>query len=155
SSSKSTDSITVTRSTPSSLRHTLAPSTPFSLPCLRTFEQSENVGGDWRCSRQGQARAPTDVSQEPTMFVLADEASGYGNRGSGEEVAIKLRNIMNQFPEEYVFIDFENVDTPSASFLDEFLAKTMKQEGVTSFFSRCRFVNMNAFVRQTADAVIG
>ncbi len=41
--------------------------TPFSLPRLRTFQQSENVGGDWRCSRQGQVRAPTEASQEPKV----------------------------------------------------------------------------------------
>jgi anti-sigma regulatory factor (Ser/Thr protein kinase) len=94
------------------------------------------------------------VTQEGIYFSLEQEASGYGNRGSGEELALKLRNIMNQFPDESVILDFAGVDTPSASFLDEFLAKTIKREGVTSFFSRFQFRNMSPFVRQTADAVI-
>src|ERR1019366_2091091 len=68
SSSRSISSITVARSTPTTRRHTLAPSTPSSLPCLRTFEQSENVGGGWRCSRQGVVTAPTDVSVEPELI---------------------------------------------------------------------------------------
>src|SRR5664280_2972347 len=58
SSSKSTASITVCRSTPRILRHTFTPSTPFSLPCFRTVEQSENVGGDWRCSRLSSSGHP-------------------------------------------------------------------------------------------------
>ena len=94
------------------------------------------------------------VTQDGIVFSLLKEASGFGNRGSGEELAIKLRNIMNEFPQEHVIIDFEGVSTPSASFLDEFLAKTIKYEGVTKFFSRFQFRNMSDFVRQTADAVI-
>src|SRR5664280_2862653 len=69
SSSKSTASITVCRSTPRILRHTFTPSTPFSLPCFRTVEQSENVGGDWRCSRLSSSGHPR-ICQESLNYQL-------------------------------------------------------------------------------------
>ncbi|MEM9563836.1 MAG: DUF4325 domain-containing protein [Actinomycetota bacterium] len=96
----------------------------------------------------------THVSEDGIVFRLFDEATGFGNRGSGEELANKLRNIMQEFPDERVVLDFESVDVASASFLDEFLAKMIKTDGVTAFFSRFILKNMNDFVRRTADAVI-
>lgn len=87
-------------------------------------------------------------------FRVQEESTGWGNRGSGEEVATKLQNFSRDHPTEVIRIDFSGVDTPSASFLDEFLAKLIKSEGVASFFSRFRLESMNDFVRQTADAVI-
>lgn len=94
------------------------------------------------------------VTETGLVFRVLDEATGWGNRGSGEEVATKLRNVIKEYPDEHVVIDFEGIDTPSASFLDEFLAKLIKQEGIVSFFSRFRLENMNGFVQQTAEAVI-
>ena len=96
----------------------------------------------------------THVTDEGILFKLSEEATGFGNRGTGKELATKLRNIMADFPDERVVIDFENVEVASASFLDEFLAKIIKGEGVTSFFSRFQFRNMSDFVRRTADEVI-
>ena len=96
----------------------------------------------------------THVTNEGIQFPLIQEATGFGNRGTGEEMATKLRNIMKDFPEDRVIIDFEGVEVPTASFLDEFLAKMIKAEGITAFFSRVQFRNMNELVRRTADAVI-
>jgi hypothetical protein len=92
--------------------------------------------------------------QDGIVFALREESSGFGNRASGEALATKLRNIMVEFPQESITIDFAGIDTTSASFLDEFLAKLVKSEGVASFFSRFQFQNMSDFVRRTADAVI-
>jgi hypothetical protein len=87
-------------------------------------------------------------------FKVRTEISGFGNRPSGSEAATKLRNLMRDFPDRRILIDFEGVDTPSASFLDEFLAKLVKEEGPTMMLTRFQLVNMNEFVHQTADAVI-
>src|SRR5580704_8925548 len=96
----------------------------------------------------------THASESGIHFHLSNEATGFGNRGSGEEVATKLRNIMAEFPHDKVILDFEGVDTPSSSFLDEFLAKLVTEQGLTAFFSRVQFQNMNEFVRTATDAVI-
>jgi hypothetical protein len=96
----------------------------------------------------------THLTESGVEFKVLDEATGFGNRGSGEEVATKLRNIMNEFPQERVLVDFAGIDTPSASFVDEFLAKLAKEQGVATFFGRVSFINMNDFVRKTADAMV-
>lgn len=94
------------------------------------------------------------VDQDGLNFRLRDEATGFGNRGSGKELAVKLRNLMVAFPDEHVIIDFDAIDVATASFLDEFLAKLIKEVGAATFFSRFVLLNMNDFVRRTADAVI-
>jgi hypothetical protein len=94
------------------------------------------------------------VNDEGVLFTLREESTGFGNRGSGTELATKLRNIAMAFPDEQVIIDFEGIDVASASFLDEFLAKMIKEEGASTFFQRFGLRNMNDFVRRTADAVI-
>jgi hypothetical protein len=94
------------------------------------------------------------VDQEGIKFCLRDEATGFGNRGSGSELAVKLRNLMVAFPDERVIIDFEGIDVATASFLDEFLAKLIREVGAATFFSRFVLLNMNELVRRTADAVI-
>lgn len=96
----------------------------------------------------------THVTTDGILFKLIEETTGFGNRGSGEEVATKLRNIALTFPDDRVIIDFTGIDVPSASFLDEFLAKTIKSEGVATFFRRFQLENMNSFVQRTADEVI-
>jgi hypothetical protein len=96
----------------------------------------------------------THVTQDGILFRIVDESTGFGNRGSGLELATKLQNIMIEFPDERVVVDFEGVEVASASFLDEFLAKTIGIQGVTAFFSRYQFRNMNELVSRTADAVI-
>ncbi|KLR61498.1 protein of unknown function (DUF4325) [Actinobacteria bacterium IMCC26207] len=94
------------------------------------------------------------IQRDGIVFRILDESSGFGNRASGEALVNKLRNIANGSPNESVIIDFEGVDLATASFLDEFLAKLIRREGVTAFFSRYSLRNMNELVRRTADQVI-
>lgn len=96
----------------------------------------------------------THLTHEGLLFALLEEATGFGNRGSGAELANKLRNIATEFPGERIAIDFLGIDVASASFLDEFLAKMILSEGVTTFFGKFELRNMNDFVKRTADAVI-
>jgi STAS-like domain of unknown function (DUF4325) len=94
------------------------------------------------------------LHDEGIIFQVRDESTGFGNRGSGHELATKLRNIHVQFPTEKVIINFEGIDLATASFLDEFIAKTIKAAGVATFFTDFRLVGMNELVKRTVDTVI-
>jgi hypothetical protein len=51
-----------------------------------TVEQSENVGGGWRCSRQGLVRAPTDQSGEPDFtFNPFKDVNAMNERYTGDQ----------------------------------------------------------------------
>ena len=93
------------------------------------------------------------LSSNGLRFKLREEAAAFGNRATGVELATKLRNLLTQFPEEPVLIDFDGIDMTSASFLDEFLAKMVLAEGEATFNSRFHLLNMSDFVRSTANAV--
>lgn len=62
---KSIHSITMARSTASTLRHTLAWSTPSSSLGLLDRRAVQKLARGWRCSRQRQVRTPTDVAESP------------------------------------------------------------------------------------------
>lgn len=94
------------------------------------------------------------IEYEGIVFRLSVESSGFGNRASGEALVNKLRNISEGSPDERVIIDFEGIDLASASFLDEFIAKLIRREGITSFFGRYSFRNMDELVKRTLDQVI-
>jgi anti-sigma regulatory factor (Ser/Thr protein kinase)/anti-anti-sigma regulatory factor len=94
------------------------------------------------------------VTQTGVLFRLSDEYSSYGNRASGADLALRLRNIMNENPGESVIIDFAGIDLTSASFLDEFLAKVIRREGVATFFNRVQLVQMTPFVERTLNEVV-
>ncbi len=88
-------------------------------------------------------------------FVVAHEASGFGNRGTGRQLRLKLQNLMEQFKDSRALIDFADVGLISASFADEFIAKLVVEMGHLSFFSRVSFKNASPFVVRTLDNVIG
>lgn len=94
------------------------------------------------------------VSESGITFVVADEASGFGNRATGRALRNKLVNITQQFPEERVVIDFGGVDMVAASFTDEFIAKLAVSVGVVRFFGRFRLRGMTRFVQVTIDNVL-
>lgn len=87
-------------------------------------------------------------------FRVANEASGFGNRPSARPLRTTVENLLRQFPNQAVEIDFADVNLVSASFADEFVARMAKQVGITTFFQRVRLVNMNDIVRRTLDAVL-
>ena len=96
----------------------------------------------------------SNVSQAGILFVLANEQTIYGNRPTGAELALKLKNIMNENPEEKVIIDFSGIDITSASFLDEFLAKMAARVGIATFFAKVAIINANSFVETTLNEVL-
>ena len=85
---------------------------------------------------------------------LADETTGFGNRASAKPVRIKIRNLMTQFPNDSIVVDFEGASLISASFADELIARLVKEVGPTTFMSRVRMTNLSDLARRTIDAVI-
>jgi anti-anti-sigma regulatory factor len=97
----------------------------------------------------------THVTEHDEIFFrIVDEASGFGNRDTGRQLRTKLQNIMTQFPNSRVVVDFADVALVSASFADEFIAKLVIQLGHFSFFNRVTVSNASRFIRQTLDNVI-
>ena len=93
-------------------------------------------------------------ADDEIVFRVSEEASGFGNRDTGRQLRLKLQNIMTQFPESRVRIDFSQVALVSASFADEFIAKLVLELGHFSFFARIGVTNANGFISQTLDNVI-
>lgn len=87
------------------------------------------------------------------VFMVAEEADGFGNRASGEQLRRKLTNLMVEHSEARVLVDFEGVPLVTASFADEFLAKTAVQMGLFNFFDRIHVKNATAFIKQTLNEV--
>ncbi len=94
-----------------------------------------------------------DESNE-IVFRVADEATGFGNRQTGRQLRTKLQNLMRQFQEARVKVDFAGVALVSASFADEFIAKLVVEMGHFSFFARVSIANTNRLISQTLDNVI-
>ena len=94
-----------------------------------------------------------DASNE-VVFRVADEATGFGNRQTGRQLRTKLQNLMMQFQNARVKVDFADVPLVSASFADEFVAKLVVEMGHFSFFARVSIANTNRLISQTLDNVI-
>ena len=87
-------------------------------------------------------------------FRVSKEATGFGNRQTGRQLRTKLQNLMTQFEDSRVRIDFADIALISASFADEFIAKLVVEMGHFSFFTRIRITNANQLIGQTLDNVI-
>ncbi len=94
-----------------------------------------------------------DESNE-ISFRVSEEATGFGNRQTGRQLRTKLQNLMTQFEDARVRIDFADIALISASFADEFIAKLIVEMGHFSFFARIRITNANRLIGQTLDNVI-
>lgn len=88
------------------------------------------------------------------VFRVSEEATGFGNRETGRQLRLKLQNLMTQFKEARVRIDFADIPLVSASFVDEFIAKLVVEMGHFSFFARVTITNTNRLITQTLDKVI-
>ena len=94
------------------------------------------------------------VTQSGILFILEDEQQIYGNRATGSDLALRLKNIMNENPTESVIIDFAGIEVMSASFLDEFIAKLAARVGIATFFKKVQLINQSQFVEQTLNEVL-
>ncbi len=94
------------------------------------------------------------LTQSGILFVLENETAIYGNRATGSELALRLRNIMNENPAESVIVDFAGIEVMSASFLDEFIAKLANRVGIATFFSKVQLINKSPLVERTLNEVL-
>ena len=88
------------------------------------------------------------------LVRLAEESTGFGNRASARPIRLKIRNLMVEFPDELVTIDFLAATLVSASFADELIARLANELGVDAFLSRVRLINLSDLARRTVDAVL-
>lgn len=61
---------------------------------------------------------------------------------------------MDEFPDEKIIIDFQDVDLVSVSFADEFVAKLVNEMGSVQFLGRIQLRNMSNFTSWSIDEVI-
>lgn len=88
------------------------------------------------------------------IYKVIEEATGFGNRPSARPLRTAVENLLNQFPDQRIILDFSGVNVVSASFADEFVARLAKSVGIATFFQRVSLVGMNDLMRRTLDAVM-
>jgi anti-sigma regulatory factor (Ser/Thr protein kinase) len=94
------------------------------------------------------------ASEEGIEFVLRDLSAGFRNRAAGAALATRLRNVMIEFPQDRVVVDFAGIPVVSASFADEFLGKLAAIDGLETLLTRVTLRNMSSFVSRTVNVVI-
>jgi anti-sigma regulatory factor (Ser/Thr protein kinase)/anti-anti-sigma regulatory factor len=87
-------------------------------------------------------------------FELAKEASGFGNRVTGQRLRTKIENLLAAAPQDVLEIDFSGVDLVASSFADEVFGKLAITMGFVGFGTRLRLVNLNQFCRGIIDDVV-
>ena len=95
------------------------------------------------------------LDDKHVLFTVMSEAEGFGTRDSGRELRTKLKNIVTEYPDSRILIDFEGLDVPSASFLDEFLGRlAIESGGFIPFSRRYGLVNTSSFVERSLEHVL-
>ncbi len=87
-------------------------------------------------------------------FFLTKEASGFGNRLTGQQVRLKIENLLTAAPGDVLEIDFGGVDLIASSFADEVFGKLALSLGFVGFATRVRLINLNKFCRGIIDDVV-
>ncbi|MBN8509889.1 MAG: DUF4325 domain-containing protein [Burkholderiales bacterium] len=87
-------------------------------------------------------------------FVLAREASGFGNRLTGQQVRLKIENLLTSAPDHVLEVDFAGVELIASSFADEVFGKLALSLGFVGFSSRLRLIRLNKFCRGIIDDVV-
>lgn len=85
---------------------------------------------------------------------LADQASGFGNRVTGQKIRTVIENLLATAPGDVLEIDFAGVDLLASSFADEVFGKLAVSLGIVGFSSRLRFVGLNKFCQGIIDDVV-
>ena len=79
-------------------------------------------------------------------FKIKDEATeGTGTRSSGMKLRTYILNMLKIDPSP-ILLNFENVETISSSFADEFIGKLILSIGFVQFSTHFRIINANSFV---------
>jgi anti-sigma regulatory factor (Ser/Thr protein kinase)/anti-anti-sigma regulatory factor len=98
----------------------------------------------------GGLNAPIGVMQ----LKLADEASSFGNRITGQRIHQKIENLLITAPDQVLEIDFQGIDLMASSFADEVFGKLVVKIGFVGFMARLKLLNLNRFCRSIVDDVV-
>lgn len=87
-------------------------------------------------------------------FLIVDECRHTAGRETATPFRRKLESMIPDATDPIV-LDFDGVDSPSSSFLDELLGRLAAKLGENAFQRRIHVVNMTDRVRTMSDVVIG
>jgi len=87
-------------------------------------------------------------------FRITDECRHTAGRETATPFRRKLESLIPEATNPIV-LDFDGVESPSSSFLDELLGRLAANLGRDAFQRRIRVVNMTDRIRRMSDVVIG
>lgn len=87
-------------------------------------------------------------------LTLSEQASGFGNRVTGQKIRITIENLLAAAPSDVLEVDFTGVELIASSFADEVFGKLAVSLGFIGFSSRLRFTALNKFCQGIIDDVV-
>jgi hypothetical protein len=81
-------------------------------------------------------------TKEKNKFSVFRESSSVGTRIAGLPLRNELKNLINMI-DGVIYIDFDNINVASSSFLDEFLVKFIEEVTVEKFIERFKIINIS------------
>lgn len=85
---------------------------------------------------------------------LVKEATGFGNRLTGQRIRTTIENLLTTAPSDVLEIDFTGVALIASSFADEVFGKLAVSLGFIGFASRLKLVGLNKFCRGIIDDAV-
>lgn len=85
---------------------------------------------------------------------LIKEATGFGNRLTGQRIRRTIENLLTTAPDDILEIDFTGVDLIASSFADEVFGKLAVSLGFIGFATRLKLVGLNRFCRGIIDDAV-
>jgi anti-sigma regulatory factor (Ser/Thr protein kinase) len=85
---------------------------------------------------------------------LIKEATGFGNRLTGQRIRRTIENLLTTAPNDVLEIDFTGVDLIASSFADEVFGKLAISLGFIGFATRVKLVGLNKFCRSIIDDAV-
>jgi len=76
------------------------------------------------------------------VFEMVKETHSFGSRVAGTPLRNKLYNIITM-TDDIVYIDFDEINIASSSFIDESIVKLIEKMGKEDFKRKCRLININ------------
>jgi len=111
---------------------------------------------------KGKVHTPTDYIEVHydedesgnILFVLNDEATGFGSRAAGDPIRRKLINLIGCLSAGQVVIDAKNVPFVSSSFADEVFGKLFLELGPIKFSKYVKIINLDDLVSGLIDKAV-
>lgn len=85
---------------------------------------------------------------------MRNESTGFGTRKSGEQIRIKIINLMSAEPDLPIVLDWEGIPVISSSFADELIGKLFLRLGAMTFSTKIRNLNMEDFIVGLLDKAV-